>query len=72
MMERTQDVYPMQSDQQQNIGTVQYDHGRVGHGGFRSRGRGGVIGRGRGPITCYCYGQQGYYARDYTKPITIC
>ena len=41
MMERTRDVYAMQSDQQNNAGTAQYDQGRAGHGGFRGQGRGG-------------------------------
>ena len=72
MMERTEDVYAMQSDQQQNTSTTQYDQGRVGRGGFRGRGRGEGIGRGQGPITCYRHGQQGHYARDYNKPTTIC
>lgn len=30
MIERTQDVYAMQSDQQNNNGTMQYDQGRMG------------------------------------------
>lgn len=72
MVERTQDVYAMQSDQQQNIAIAQYEQGRVGRGGFRGRGRGGGNGRGRGPITCYHCGKQGHYARDYNKSTTIC
>ena len=43
-------MYAMQSDQQRNAGTVQYDQGRMGHGNNRGRGR-GLIGRGQGPIT---------------------
>ena len=38
MMERTQDVYAVQSDQQNNAGNAQYDQGRAGRGGFRGRG----------------------------------
>ena len=30
MMERTQDVYAVQSDQQNNTGNAQYDQGRMG------------------------------------------
>ena len=48
MMERTQDVYAMQSDQQNNTGTAKYDQERSGHGNFRGRGRGGRGGRGGG------------------------
>lgn len=71
MIERTQDVYAMQSDQQ-NTGTAQYDQGRAGRGGFRGRERGAGFGRGRGKINFYSCGQQGHYARDYTNPTTIC
>ena len=65
---RQQDVYVMQSDQQNN--NVQYDQGRDGRGGFRGHGRGGGFDRGRGQIIFYNYGQQGHYVRNYTTPTT--
>ena len=71
-IERTQDVYAMQSLQQNNIGTTQYDQGRAGHVGFRGRGGGGEFSRGHEQINCYSCEQQGHYARDYTNPTTIC
>ena len=46
MTERTQDVYVMQSDQQNNTGNDQYDQGRMGREYFRGRGRSGEFGRG--------------------------
>ena len=66
MMERTQDVYAMQSDPQNSTGTAQYNQGRAG------RGRGGGFGRGCRQINCYRCRQQGQYARDYTNPTTKC
>lgn len=72
MMERTQDLYAMQSDQQNSTGTAQYDQGIAGLGNFRGRGRGGGFGRGCEQVICYNYGQQGQYARDYTNPTTTC
>ena len=72
MMEITQYVYAMQSDQQNNTSTTQYGQGREGRGGFRGRGRGGGLGRGCGQVICYNYGQQGHYARDCTNTTTTC
>ena len=38
MTERTEDVYAMQSDQQDNVGNAQCNQGRIGRGGFRGQG----------------------------------
>ena len=72
MMERTQDVYVMQSDQLNNNGNAQYDQGRVGRGVFIGRGWNLGFGRGRGQIICYHYGTPRHYARDCTNPTTTC
>ena len=72
MIERTQDVYVMQSDQQNNAGNAQYDQGRAGRGGFRGHGQGRGFGRGSGQIIFYNCGQQGHYAQDYTNSTTTC
>ena len=72
MIERTQDVNAMQSDQQNNIGTAWYDQGRARCGGFRGCGRGGGFGIGRRQINYYSCRQQGNYKRDCTNPTIIC
>ena len=38
MSEKTQDIYAMQTDQQNNTGNAQYNQGRVGQISFRGRG----------------------------------
>lgn len=72
MMERTQDVYAIGSDQSNNTGIAQYDQGREGHGGFRGSKIGGGFGRGRKQINFYSQGQQGHYTRYCTNLTTIC
>ena len=68
MMERTIDVYAMQSEQQTHpTGGAQHDPGRGGYGGRGGyRGQGG----GRGSIVCYNCGQHCHFVRDY--PTTTC
>lgn len=72
MMERTQDVYVVHSDQHNNIGNMEYDQGRTSRGGFRGCGHNGGFGRGRGQIICYNCGTPRHYIGNYTNPTTTC
>jgi hypothetical protein len=72
MRESTQDMYAMQADQQGNVGTTQYNQGKMGRGNYRGRGRGKVIGKGQGPIICYRCNQHGHFARECTRPNFTC
>ena len=73
MIDRTHDLYKVQSETSGPAAGLQHEPAHDGRGGgFRGRGRGGGFSRGRGLIVCYKYGAIGHYARDCQNPTTTC